>query len=416
MKINHPLSVRQGSVEILTGWGDEALPNKCPSQEVIESALLQRIIVARRPSSTASLSVVSTSMESEVTRPMVQSASCAHHFRVRLIISVVILSLDGFAVRSVNAQGQTPPLCRHQHQEAEQNRPVPTPGNFGSIFMNLGQQMASDPANGMKGFVDWMSGLDEAALKNVRLSLSEERKIGRQSGLEMLKEAKRRGHDEVTEGEELQYLKDLVQTIAPLMEHRDRYQDIRVVLIEAPEPDGYCLPGGFLIFTTGLLDQPDEATVVGVVAHELAHLDLGHVYQYAKRSKLAETTFGNSGNPETFMLGGMAMMGLMMNPYRPEDELEADCRAATWMYQTGYDPMALVRFFERLHERIQDRPAEQDPPFFFHARSHPYSLRRGQIVQDRLQQLQAWRRRDDLGLFPDNLRARTSRIRVQNQD
>ena len=77
------------------------------------------------------------------------------------------------------------------------------------------------------------------------------------------------------------------------MSHRDRYPNIDVTLIDAPIPDGQSFPGGFLVFTTALLDEPDEATVAGVVAHELAHLDRGHLFSYARRSKLAETTYRN---------------------------------------------------------------------------------------------------------------------------
>ena len=75
----------------------------------------------------------------------------------------------------------------------------------------------------------------------------------------------------------------------------------------------------------------------------------------------------------------------MMNPFRPEHESEADCTSTTWLYRDGYDPRALVGFFERLHRRLGDGPV--DPAFSF-GRTHPYSLDRRRDVLDRLAQLQ----------------------------
>ncbi len=200
------------------------------------------------------------------------------------------------------------------------------------------------------------------------------------------------------------------------MENRDRYPNIEVHLIDTDTPDGQCLPGGFLVFTTGLLDEPDEATVAGVVAHELAHLDRGHVYQYAKRTKLAEATFANAPNGapafDAFFTRGMAMMGLMMSPYRPEHETEADCAAVTWLYQEGYDPEALVRFFERMHDhQAVDRDRAPAIPFVPGiGRSHPFTLDRRDHALHRLAQLRRWSDRPDLGLYADNLRVRRPKV------
>jgi predicted Zn-dependent protease len=111
---------------------------------------------------------------------------------------------------------------------------------------------------------------------------------------------------------------------------------------------------------------------------------------------------------EGMMTRGMALGSLMMNPYRPEHELEADCQAATWLYEEGYDPRALVKFFERLHRERRDQP---DSPFFARARSHPYTLDRRAHVLARMRQLGRWKPRDDLAVYAENLRRRVSRAR-----
>ena len=224
-------------------------------------------------------------------------------------------------------------------------------------------------------------------------------------GRRYLDRAASKGYRVVNDPKKLAYLKALVARFSERMAHRDRYPTIEVTLIDAPVPDGQSFPGGFLAFTTALLDEPDEATVAGVVAHELAHLERGHLYSYARRSKLAEATYRNppGGNADfnQFFTRQAALIGLMMNPFRPEHESEADCTSTTWLYLEGYDPRGLVGFFERMHRRNNDQP---DNPFFSFGRTHPFSLDRKQDVLDRLAQLRRWKRKDDLGLYADNLR------------
>ena len=105
------------------------------------------------------------------------------------------------------------------------------------------------------------------------------------------------------------YLKGLVAKFSKRMKNGARYPDIEVTLVDAPMADGQSFPGGFLVFTTALLDEPDEATVAGVVAHELAHLDRGHLNEYARRDKFANKPFqvgpDMMANPAAMMNRGM---------------------------------------------------------------------------------------------------------------
>ncbi len=280
------------------------------------------------------------------------------------------------------------------------------------MFDDMMESFARDPAG---GFQDFLSKQEREALRQIRFSAAEERQIGQRWRQQYLREAAAKGYQTVQDPDQLRYLQALVEVFSRRMQHRDRYRDIQVTLIDASIADGQSFPGGYLVFTTALLKEPDEATVAGVVAHELAHLDLGHLYEYARRSKLADTAFQPSGfgaDPSQFMTRGMALGSLMMNPFRPEHELQADCAATTWLYLEGYDPRALVGFFDRLHSRTRDQP---DHPLFKFTRSHPYSLDRGREVADRLRQLRRWKKRDDLDLYPDNLHRLESRPREQGR-
>ena len=272
------------------------------------------------------------------------------------------------------------------------------------LFQKMGEQFMKNPARGFEGFLEELSALEGPALRGVSVSIQEERAAGRKARAEYLDRAKARGYRVVESPERLAYLQALVDRFSSRMEHKERYSKIDVTLIGADIADGQAFPGGSLAFTTALLDEPDEATVAGVVAHELAHLDRGHMYDIVRRNKLAETQFsgGNAASFDEMFTRQAALFGMMFRPFRPEQESEADCSAVTWMYQEGYDPRALAGFFERLNRRRNDAP---DNPFLSFARTHPYSLDRRDHVRARLAQLQRWRPRNDLALFPENLKA-----------
>ena len=280
------------------------------------------------------------------------------------------------------------------------------------LFDRMMENFTRDPARGFNGFLEELASMEGPALEGVTLTIAEERQAGLKARVEYLEKAAARGYPVVHDPRKVDYLKALVERFSARMARRDRYPVIEVTLVDAPIPDGQSFPGGFLVFTTALLDEPDEATVAGVVAHELAHLERGHLYGYARRSKLAEATYRNPPEGELsfdrFFTRQAALMGLMMNPFRPEHESEADCTSATWLYLEGYDPRGLVGFFERIHRRNQDQP---DNPFFSFGRTHPFSLDRRAEVLGRLAELQRWKRRDDLGLYADNLRRLVPRDR-----
>lgn len=281
------------------------------------------------------------------------------------------------------------------------------------FFARMGEQFARDPSQGFQNVLGELADLEGPALNGVRLSYEEERAAGEKTRLEYLRRAFLKGYTPNHDPDLRKYVRELVEGLSKHMTTRSRYKDIEISLLDAPIADGQSFPGGMLVFTTALFEEADEATVAGVVAHELAHLECRHLYNYARRSKLAEETYsrppGSGADFDQFFQRQMALFGLMMNPFRPEHEHEADCVSVTWLYQDGYDPKALMRFFERLHDRRNDAP---DSPFMF-GRTHPFSLDRRDSVRARMAQLQRWKPRNDLGLYPDNLRRRVSRYHIE---
>ena len=106
------------------------------------------------------------------------------------------------------------------------------------------------------------------------------------------------------------------------------------------------------------------------------------------------------------MQTGMMFAKMWTQPFRPEDELEADRDGARWAYQTGYDPRELAKLFERLRG---DGPAGIAlPPFL---QSHPDPASRRKAVLDAYEELQRQRPADRLYVGKENLRRRVARSR-----
>ena len=285
-----------------------------------------------------------------------------------------------------------------------------------SILDEMSRSMADDPAGGFGAF---LADHEDRTLDQISLNADEERRIGSAMQTDYLRQAAAQGVGIANDPRGLAYLRELVESIAPRMARRGRYPKLSVTLIDSPIADAQAFPGGLFVFTTAVLSEPDEATVAGIVAHELAHLDLGHLDFFAKRIKLASRGFapdagqGFGFGPGGFDLDAMMDRGLALgsqfaNPFRPEQELAADCRATTWMFLEGYDPSALAEFFERLHAR-----QGVGPNFPVGMQSHPPSLARRAEVLKRLAQLRRWRPGSSLGRYPDRLKAREAQKRTR---
>lgn len=121
----------------------------------------------------------------------------------------------------------------------------------------------------------------------------------------------------------------------------------RVQLIEHGSVNAFALPGGYLFVTTGMLDfAENEAELVAVLAHEVAHVDLRHCierYQYELKARRL------GGEP----LEAMAGLGtsLMLQGYQDEQEAEADRWGMQLAARAGYHPQAGQGFFVRLAGR-----------------------------------------------------------------
>lgn len=250
--------------------------------------------------------------------------------------------------------------------------------------------------------------VDEQVLAKIQVSPKEERQIGAQAVEAYLAEIKRQGMRVVVRGKDVDYLRDLVEKLHPLMENRERYPTIKIYLVTSSRCDARSFPGGYLVFFSGLLDfAENEAALIGIVGHELSHFSRGHHTRRIKQMKLPEHAFSGRGGPtsmQQFFATGSVMMRTWMRPFRVEYEREADYDGARWSYLADYDCREMARLFLELARR-RNNPQFPIPDFF---RSHPPQMERYRAIMQQYQELQAQLPKDELHVGMENLRRRTA--------
>jgi predicted Zn-dependent protease len=149
-------------------------------------------------------------------------------------------------------------------------------------------------------------------------------------------------------------------------------------IVESDEVNAFALPGGFLFVNTGLILAADqEAELAGVLAHETAHVAARHGAETASK----EQAFNLASIPLIFV-GGVAGAGarqaaglaipLSFLKFTRSQEAEADYLGAQYMYKAGYDPSAMLSFFEKLQAR-KGKAETMSSLFTDHPRPPPVS-------------------------------------------
>lgn len=151
----------------------------------------------------------------------------------------------------------------------------------------------------------------------------------------------------------------------------------------------FALPGGFLYFNTGLvLFAREEAEMAAVLGREIAHTAGRHGTRHLSRQRLlgaaaevvvATLSENYRGTLITAAAANVALPLTFLN-FSRSFEKKADLVGMRYLYQTGYDPLAIVNSFERPGTVKQDRGAAA-------LRSHPPSAKRARPLQEAIDEL-----------------------------
>lgn len=157
-------------------------------------------------------------------------------------------------------------------------------------------------------------------------------------------------------------------------------------LIESPQINAFCLPGGKIAVYTGILPiMKNEAGMAAVIGHEVAHAVARHggerMSQHMTVVAVQEFVDNNLGGvSETTHDAAMAAIGLgaqfgVLLPYSRTHELESDELGLFYAARAGYDPREAVKVWERMSALNQNKPFE-----FFS--THPAEERRIDELND----------------------------------
>jgi predicted Zn-dependent protease len=169
-------------------------------------------------------------------------------------------------------------------------------------------------------------------------------------------------------------------------------QDFEFNLYRSDEVNAFALPGGFIYVSTGLVNAADdESELAGVLAHEIAHVTLGHSAEQMERVQSANLGAGllcvftsvcqSGAGRAAINVGGSAYLA----KFSRSAEREADLTAVPYVVASGIHPNGLVTMFEELARMRQSNPGLLASWFS----SHPEAGDRAEYVRARIAQYPA---------------------------
>jgi beta-barrel assembly-enhancing protease len=170
-----------------------------------------------------------------------------------------------------------------------------------------------------------------------------------------------------------------------LVKHSDAKVPFHIKVVDTDEVNAFAFPGGYFYINKGLILAADnEAELAGVMAHEISHVCARHATERMSKAQYLQY----AAIPALFVGGYWTQMaiqnalGLGINlelmGITRESEKDADQLGIQYLWNTGYDPNAMVSFFEKLQQQEKDKPGKL-AGFF---RTHPFTSDRIAAVMD----------------------------------
>jgi beta-barrel assembly-enhancing protease len=132
------------------------------------------------------------------------------------------------------------------------------------------------------------------------------------------------------------------------------------------------LPGGYFYVNSGLILAADEESeLAAVMAHEIAHVAACHAAREQSRGNLMQM----ASIPLIFIGGPIGYAGyeaagfalpMTFLKFSRDFEAQADYLGIQYLYKSGYDPSALVTFFEKIEAMDKKKPGTLAKAFDTH--------------------------------------------------
>jgi predicted Zn-dependent protease len=159
-----------------------------------------------------------------------------------------------------------------------------------------------------------------------------------------------------------------------------------IKVIDSDEINAFALPGGYFYVNSGLiLNASEEAELAGVMAHETAHVCAHHAARemtrlnYAQFGALPLIFIGGWAGYSAYEASGVAVPVAYMQ-FSRDFEAQADYLGVQYMYSAGYDPQALISFFEKVRALEKHKPGTVAKVFADHPQTPDRILRTQQEI------------------------------------
>jgi len=181
--------------------------------------------------------------------------------------------------------------------------------------------------------------------------------------------------------EATQILNDVAYRIMERSDVPNR-DEIWITIADAGFPNAFALPDNSIVVTDeliGMAEQPDE--LIGVLAHEIAHIEHNHIMKNVIRQIGAgiffDVVFGGAGAGQAIAIASVNLAGLR---YSRGDEGDADSRGMDYLDAAGISTGGIARMFDRFEHYEADEGVNNIPTMLS---THPASRERAVAARAR---------------------------------
>jgi predicted Zn-dependent protease len=159
------------------------------------------------------------------------------------------------------------------------------------------------------------------------------------------------------------YLNRICNSITVNSPRPDIYNGYHVAILDSNEINAFATPGGHIFVTRGLISvAKSEDALAGVLAHEIAHIQLQHSIKAITTSRITNALLITGTSTAGAALGydvkeltevfnesvGQIFNTLVNSGYSQQQEFEADNLALSLLASTKYSPSGLIDMLKEL--------------------------------------------------------------------
>ena len=208
-------------------------------------------------------------------------------------------------------------------------------------------------------------------LKIDQLNQNSEEKIG-----DLFWKSISNSEKEITTKKAIQPLDTLMQVICKA--NKIEFKKLKIHLIDKDEINAFALPNNHLVIYTGLITNCDnEAALLGVLGHELAHIEKKHIFKKLVKeiglaTLISMTTNGNSSSAIS-----QALQILTSSSYDRSLETEADLASVDYLIKAQINPEPFADFLYQMSNADSNMPQQ-----IYWISTHPESKKRAEAIVD----------------------------------